>query len=62
MFKTLGIETVYLGRALQSRLPVDQQTWGGYYEDNPRVVAGKVSRGRVAFDSDTDLPDSKVAA
>jgi hypothetical protein len=43
-------------------LPVDQQTWGGYYEDNPRVVAGKVSRGRVAFDSDTDLPDSKVAA
>ena len=62
MFKTLGIETVYLGRALQSRLPVDQQTWGGYYEDNPRVVAGKVSRGRVAFDLDIGLPGSKVAA
>lgn len=46
MFRTLGIETRCLGRALQSRLPPRQQTWGGYYEDNPMVVAGKVSRGR----------------
>jgi hypothetical protein len=50
MFKVLGIETVCLGRALQSRLPVEQQTWGGYYEDSPRVVAGKVSRGCIAFE------------
>jgi hypothetical protein len=59
MFTTLGIETVSLGIALQSRLPVDQQTWGGYYEDSPRVVAGKVSRGCLAFD---DLSSSRVAA
>jgi hypothetical protein len=50
MFATLGIETVSLGRALQSRLPVDQQTWGGYYEDNPQVVAGRVGHGRRVFD------------
>ncbi|MCP4768391.1 MAG: thermostable hemolysin [Gammaproteobacteria bacterium] len=49
MFKTLGIEIICLGRALQSRLPHDQQTWGSYYEDSPRVVAGRVSGGRVAF-------------
>jgi hypothetical protein len=49
MFRTLGIETVCLGRALQSRLPQDQQTWGSYYEDSPRVVAGRVSGGRFAF-------------
>ena len=49
MFKTLGIETICLGRALQSRLPHDQQTWGSYYEDSPRVVAGRVSGGRIAF-------------
>jgi hypothetical protein len=50
MFATLGIETLSLGRALQSRLPVDQQTWGGYYEDNPLVVAGRVGHGRRVFD------------
>ena len=49
MFGSLGIETVILGRALQASLPVDQQTWGGYYEDSPRVVAGRVSRGLDAF-------------
>ena len=49
MFKTLGIETICLGRALQARLPHDQQTWGSYYEDSPRVVAGRVSGGRIAF-------------
>lgn len=49
MFSRLGIETVTLGRALQSSLPVEQQTWGGYYEDSPRVVAGRVSRGLDAF-------------
>lgn len=59
MFTTLGIETANLGHALQSRLPVDQQTWGGYYEDSPRVVAGKVSRGCFAFD---DMSSSRVAA
>ena len=50
MFATLGIETVSLGRALQSRLPADQQTWGGYYEDNPQVVAGRVGHGRHVFE------------
>jgi hypothetical protein len=50
MFATLGIETLGLGRALQSRLPADQQTWGGYYEDNPLVVAGRVGHGRRVFD------------
>ena len=49
MFEIMGVETVCLGRALQSRLPADQQTWGGYYEDNPRVIAGKVSGGCAAF-------------
>ena len=49
LFAKLGIKTVALGRALQSRLPADQQTWGGYYEDNPTVVAGKVSCGRDVF-------------
>jgi hypothetical protein len=62
MFKTLGIETIGLGRALQSRLPVDQQTWGGYYEDNPQVVAGQVSRGCIVFEQDTDLSSSSAAA
>ena len=50
MFAILGLETVDLGRALQSRLPVDQQTWGGYYEDNPQVVAGRVGAGLRVFD------------
>jgi hypothetical protein len=51
MFATLGIETVTLGRALQSRLPADQQTWGGYYEDNPQVVAGRIGLGRQIFEN-----------
>ncbi len=51
MFQSLGIETLVLGRALQSRLPADQQTWGGYYEDNPQVIAGRVSRGLDVFDA-----------
>ena len=50
MFATIGIETVGLGRALQSRLPVELQTWGGYYEDNPQVVAGRVGLGRRVFE------------
>jgi hypothetical protein len=50
MFATIGIETVNLGRALQSQLPGDQQTWGGYYEDNPQVVAGRVGLGCEVFD------------
>ena len=54
MFKTLGIETLTLGRALQSRLPADQQTWGSYYEDSPRVVAGRVGQGIDAFASRAD--------
>ncbi|MCP4332538.1 MAG: thermostable hemolysin [Gammaproteobacteria bacterium] len=62
MFSTLGIETIDLGRALQSRLPVDQQTWGGYYEDSPRVVAGKVSRGCIAFESTPDMPLTRALA
>ena len=49
MFRNLGIETFALGRALQSRLPADQQTWGSYYEDSPMVVAGRVGQGRRAF-------------
>jgi hypothetical protein len=55
MFGTLGIETVCLGRALQARLPADQQTWGSYYEDQPMVVAGKVSMGCDVFGA-TDGP------
>ncbi len=47
MFAALGIETLGLGRALQARLPQEQQTWGGYYEDNPQVVAGRVNCGQV---------------
>jgi hypothetical protein len=50
MFATLGIETLVLGRALQARLPRDQQTWGGYYEDNPQVVAVRVDCGRTVFE------------
>jgi len=62
MFSTLGIETIDLGRALQSRLPVDQQTWGGYYEDSPRVVAGKVSRGCIAFENTPEMPLTRALA
>jgi len=62
MFKTMGIETIGLGRALQSRLPVDQQTWGGYYEDNPQVVAGKVSRGCIAFEQAPGASSSRATA
>lgn len=62
MFSTLGIETIDLGRALQSRLPADQQTWGGYYEDSPRVVAGKVSRGCIAFENTPDMPSTRALA
>jgi len=62
MFKTLGIETLYLGRALQSQLPADEQTWGSYYEDSPRVVAGKVSRGCNAFDNIPGLPAPRAVA
>jgi len=51
VFATLGIETLTLGRALQARLPQDQQTWGGYYEDNPRVVAGRVSCARAVLEN-----------
>ena len=50
MFAILGLETIGLGRALQSCLPADQQTWGGYYEDNPQVVAGRVGPGLRVFD------------
>jgi len=50
MFAPLGIETHTLGRALQARLPRDQQTWGGYYEDNPRVVACRVDCGCALFE------------
>jgi hypothetical protein len=50
MFAGRGIETLTLGRALQARLPRDQQTWGGYYEDNPQVVAGRVHCGRAVFE------------
>jgi len=62
MFKTMGIETIGLGRALQSRLPVDQQTWGGYYEDNPQVVAGKVSRGSILLEQGPGESSSQAAA
>ncbi len=62
MFKTMGIETIGLGRALQARLPVDQQTWGGYYEDNPQVVAGKVSRGSILLVQDPDASSSRAVA
>jgi hypothetical protein len=62
MFATLGIETIDLGRALQSCLPVDQQTWGGYYEDSPRVVAGKVSHGCIAFQNTPDMPLTRALA
>lgn len=62
MFKTLGIETLYLGRALQSQLPADEQTWGSYYEDSPRVVAGKVSRGCNAFENIPGLPAPRAVA
>ena len=62
MFRTLGIETVELGRALQSRLPAGQQTWGGYYEDDPRVVAGRVSRGRDVFAEPRSADIARAAA
>jgi len=61
MFQSLGIETLVLGRALQSRLPIEQQTWGGYYEDNPQVIAGRVSRGVDVFDSGGALAGGLMA-
>jgi hypothetical protein len=62
MFTALGIETIHLGRALQSRLPADQQTWGSYYEDNPTVVAGQVSRGYRVFKASDVLADARLAS
>ena len=62
MFKALGIETLYLGRALQSQLPADEQTWGSYYEDSPRVVAGRVSGGCSAFENIPGLPATRAVA
>jgi len=55
LFHTLGIETFVLGRATQSSLPRDQQSWGGYYEDNPCVLAGRV-RGARRLLTIGDLP------
>jgi hypothetical protein len=46
VFSLMGINTFSLGSACQSRLPVDQQTWGRYYQHNPSVLAGRVSYGR----------------
>lgn len=53
LFAGLGIETIALGRASQAQLPGDQQTWGSYYEDNPTVLAGRVSSGDVLFDRES---------
>lgn len=43
-FTRLGMNTVVLGEANQGRLMDGGVSWGTYYKENPRVVAGSVKQ------------------
>ncbi len=45
-FKRLGLELIDLGAANPDQLtPEERLTWGSYYEQKPRVMAGRVAFG-----------------
>jgi len=45
-FRRLGLEPVELAEARQDRLPArEQRSWGSYYAQKPRVMAGNVAHG-----------------
>jgi hypothetical protein len=45
-FKRLGLELIDLGPADPDQLPPEERkTWGSYYEQKPRVMAGRVASG-----------------
>ena len=50
MFTHAGIETVALGTALQQKLPAHLRHWGRYYQDNPCILAGRVSHGQLLIE------------
>lgn len=46
VFKHLHLPLMPLATARQSCLPAKQQTWGHYYEDDPKVMVGQLLHGR----------------
>jgi hypothetical protein len=43
-FTKLGMHAVELGKANQEKLPDRGNSWGTYYKENPRVIAGSVQQ------------------
>lgn len=43
-FRTLGFKETVLAKADQSRLPDNGKSWGSYYQQNPKVVAGHINQ------------------
>lgn len=43
-FRKLGFEEVVLAKADQSRLSDGGKSWGSYYQQNPKVVAGRIDQ------------------
>lgn len=41
-FSMLGLESITLGHADQSRLPDGGASWGSYYDTRPRILAGSI--------------------
>ena len=41
-FSMLGLDSVTLGHADQSKLPDGGISWGSYYETSPRILAGSI--------------------
>lgn len=62
MFQALGIETIELAQASQTKLPAEQQTWGDYYQNRPSVVAGRIDDGYLALRAATELRKKRCAA
>lgn len=46
IFTQLGLDVFSLGVASQERLPEALRNWGSYYDDNPCIMAGRVSHGK----------------
>jgi hypothetical protein len=44
-FRRIGLEPVDLGPADARRLPPATTQWGSYYEQGPRVFAGRIDDG-----------------
>lgn len=43
-FRTLGFKSTELAKAEQSRLSDGGKSWGSYYQENPRVIAGMIEQ------------------